>query len=431
MEQTAGVPLPGLLHNIKHRAQGPGFKVKTNGDGTHLTVQIPATGGGHRQVLIDRDNAQFFLDAEFEYWTFIGEYVAVHHASRGEIEVVLLPPSPIEIRRLNTLGGVERGVLNRLFGSRALHANFNLEFEPNPKSSLRLRIAATSHALMSTMGLTSRAALTNGIARLPSLYISGLSNKDLAGEKVIASVAEIVDAVFVEFDMNYGIKLEPRRFPGQGEARAADSFDPTSLPRIPRLRYSHEATTLYRYAASASGMPLLSFLAYYQVIEHSFPSYAERETLRRLRHIVVDPTFNPHRDADLARLSLAIKGKSFQSEREQLKSTLHYCVTAEDLRSFIESDELRQNFLGARKGLNGIPQIALKDDKQPLQDQVAARIYEIRCRIVHSKDGGGPNDAPLLLPFSTEARQLTHDIDLIRFLAQKVLIAGADKSTWI
>jgi hypothetical protein len=50
---------------------------------------------------------------------------------------------------------------------------------------------------------------------------------------------------------------------------------------------------------------------------------------------------------------------------------------------------------------------------------VATRIYEIRCRIVHTKSG---YDEEPLLPFDPEIRYLRFDVDLIQFLARKVLI---------
>jgi hypothetical protein len=54
--------------------------------------------------------------------------------------------------------------------------------------------------------------------------------------------------------------------------------------------------------------------------------------------------------------------------------------------------------------------------------QVADRIYDIRCKIVHTKGDEKDGDIELLLPYSKEAEKLGHDIDLVRFVAQKVLV---------
>jgi hypothetical protein len=52
---------------------------------------------------------------------------------------------------------------------------------------------------------------------------------------------------------------------------------------------------------------------------------------------------------------------------------------------------------------------------------VASRIYDLRCRIVHTKDDA---EIELLLPFSTDLAHIKYDIDLVEFLARKVLIAS-------
>ncbi|MBK6899060.1 MAG: hypothetical protein IPH09_07270 [bacterium] len=54
-------------------------------------------------------------------------------------------------------------------------------------------------------------------------------------------------------------------------------------------------------------MPLLQFLAFYQVVEFYFPVYAEAEAQRRLRAILKNPTFRGDREADIGRLLTAIQ----------------------------------------------------------------------------------------------------------------------------
>ena len=54
---------------------------------------------------------------------------------------------------------------------------------------------------------------------------------------------------------------------------------------------------------------------------------------------------------------------------------------------------------------------------------VAKRIYAIRNRIVHTK--GGFEEREPLLPFDPETRYLRHDIELVEFLARKVLVASS------
>jgi hypothetical protein len=56
---------------------------------------------------------------------------------------------------------------------------------------------------------------------------------------------------------------------------------------------------------------------------------------------------------------------------------------------------------------------------------VADRVYEIRCKIVHTKTDARDATFELLLPFSAEAEQLSHDIELVQYLANRVLISSS------
>jgi hypothetical protein len=77
------------------------------------------------------------------------------------------------------------------------------------------------------------------------------------------------------------------------------------------------------------------------------------------------------------------------------------------------------------KILNGVTSLNPQNKNLDMRTQLANRIYEIRCRIVHSKSDGGASEIPILLPFSKEAELLSADVQLLRFLAQKVLLAGS------
>lgn len=175
-------------------------------------------------------------------------------------------------------------------------------------------------------------------------------------------------------------------------------------------------------------MPLLQFLAYYQVIEYYFPTYSQADARRKIRAVLKDPAFRGDRDADLGRLLSAIhvsRSGAFGDERSQLRSTLLECIDAEAIRQFITADAARADFLSSKaKGLCD-QKIAVANPTADLRGDVAERIYEIRCKIVHTKTDAKNSEFELLLPFSKEAEQLTHDIDLVQFVAQQILIAAS------
>jgi hypothetical protein len=172
-------------------------------------------------------------------------------------------------------------------------------------------------------------------------------------------------------------------------------------------------------------MPLLQFLAFYQVIEFYFPTYSRAEAQRKLKSILKDPTFRGDRDADIGRLLSAVtvsRSGAYGDERSQLRATLMECIDPDSLREFLKSDPERLAFYsGKAKSYHKIP---LNNPSADLRGDVTDRIYDIRCRIVHTKNDARDGEIELLLPYSQEAEQLSFDVELVQYLAQQVLIAA-------
>ncbi|MDF2051151.1 hypothetical protein [Arthrobacter sp. Cr_A7] len=182
--------------------------------------------------------------------------------------------------------------------------------------------------------------------------------------------------------------------------------------------------SLSRYATSATGMNLLAFLAYYQVLEFFFARYSELEAIRKARTNLRNPLFNIEDDGQLGRLLMLGGGAKGRSERDQLKATLRSCLEVDEIDTFVLHHPERAAHLKNKKKIVDVSIINVENRGVDLIDQVAYRIYEIRCRVVHAKDGGG-HDSKLLMPYSPEVKELSHDVDLVRFCAQRALIASA------
>ncbi|CAA9385207.1 MAG: hypothetical protein AVDCRST_MAG93-9416 [uncultured Chloroflexia bacterium] len=119
------------------------------------------------------------------------------------------------------------------------------------------------------------------------------------------------------------------------------------------------------------------------------------------------------------------KRRLFPEERQQLMSTIDCCVDSATLNGFLAGDEERAEFYGSDGwcALSKQP-IPVGSTRGDHRNKVAQRIYEIRNRIVHTKSEHNELESPLL-PFDPEVAVLEHDLDLVRFLAQKTLIASA------
>lgn len=265
-----------------------------------------------------------------------------------------------------------------------------------------------------------------------TLKISGIAAS--RHDDALALLEQISDSLFFQFDLVYDIPLRlRRRLRTIPQSRRIRLDENTPDPTIPRARYEHDPITLYFYARGSTEAPLLEFLAYYQTLEYFFPRYTHEERLRNLKQELMDPRFNANDPSHLTRIISIVgsrNGWGVGTEREQLKATLRGCLTLDRMEEFITADADRCVHYGSPV-IKSVSRINLKNKQVDLREQVADRVYDIRCRIVHTKDGGQNSSPPILLPFGTETSSIRPDIELVRFLAQNVMIASSEKPPWI
>ncbi|MGY4499189.1 hypothetical protein ACVWYH_003120 [Bradyrhizobium sp. GM24.11] len=261
------------------------------------------------------------------------------------------------------------------------------------------------------------------IARM-TLKLTGVTVKTQDSARGVLN--KISGSLFFQLDMLSGIPLSLERERRRTLLRTRRIPRKIEEVQYPRVQYENAPLSLYWYGRSAEGMPLLQYLAFYQTIEFYFPVHSRSEAQRKLKVLLKDPTFRSDRDSDIARLLSAIhvsRGGAFGDERSQLRATLMECCDPEELRSFLESDPNRKEFFTSKK--SQYHKIPLANPSGDLRSDVAERVYEIRCKIVHTKTDSRDAAFELLLPFSAEAEQLSQDIELVRYLANKVLISSS------
>ncbi|MEU9852798.1 hypothetical protein [Streptomyces sp. NPDC047974] len=409
-------------------------------------------GRSKRWQGISARSAEAYLSIDLPPFTYLGEFDAVHFRDRNIIEAYVLTDAPPHrlfpgIRRIGHTqlelvepdedGDIERQTAEVRIG---INDAWVLDFSPSadrPDMKISIGSASREFAILSErhrrrgyLRDRDREALPNGLGRFTSIQISGLGAS--RHDEALEMLKRVTDSVFFELDLRYG--TAPELAPSESKSRSYLRTRPEreavqGSPRNPQNQYPEKALSLYRYGRGASGIPLLEYLAYYQVLEYFFPSYSHRDTLTKLRNELLDPRFRPDDDTNLVRIVNIASGagKGYGSESEQLRSTIGGCVTQEQVHSFITAnDALVEHFSGKQK-IKSVPVLNLDDAHNDFITAVANRVYGIRCRIVHAKEEGGRTGVDLLLPFSKEAEALGPDIELVKFLAQKVLIAGASR----
>ena len=256
-----------------------------------------------------------------------------------------------------------------------------------------------------------------------SLKVAGLkiSNHDSAKKVVETIFASICFQIDCKTNLPLMLATERSYNRIKTDASSTDDLEINAVNQV----YDNEALSLYWYAQSAVGMPLLQFLALYQVIEFYYPIYSELAAQKKVANILKDPCFNSHSEKDIARIFNMVKSaSSTRSELSQLESTFKECVDANLLRVWIKSEVKRDEYFRSKNAIKlSEYKINSSADDDDLLRQVWQRFYNIRCRIVHTK--GADGELEILHPQSRELKYLDYDIELANYLAHRVLISSS------
>jgi hypothetical protein len=372
-----------------------------------LSVEF-RNGRSTRAVYIgSEDAAEKLLQHPLAEIVFLGDYSAICSYKGGWIEAAVRahgagPSLPIDRRRV--------------FGVGAAPSKEPAEIE-----------------ITGTGGLTLRLSEKPGLLYLLDygspiyLRIEGIGITD--HDKAVNLLEDLSNALFMQIDFKFGspLTLGRERILSRSISKSSGRLDEDSQLQYPRFSYERTPSSLYWYARSATSMPLLQFLAFYQCIEFFFPQYSRQETIAKIKNVLKDPAFDATKDSYInVILNATMEGRrgTLLEERKQLTATLKHCVEGGTLRDFLNESEERKRYYGNDyKKISG-KKIMLSEDAGVI-DQTAARMYDIRCKVVHTKNLEGGEGDEMILPFSEEADLLGIDVELIKFLAQRILIASS------
>lgn len=381
----------------------------------HLGWSIKSTTGAFDESahLIRNEDVAFALDTKFEEWRPIEGYEAIWSPAHGvvEAELVLRPGFGAEhpFERLARILGIASPA-----DPRGLSIPVPTR-EGRPVISLRY-----ASAELKVWRTTSPAAhLISRDSMIPAIRIEGLDLQDANGAR--NALEAWANGSFLEIDQCTGIPIRLRtHYPFR------ISFS-SSRPR-PSLSAVVSApepipARLYWYARQSEGHAA-QFLGFYHVLEYFFPRYSIAEEVTRLReelssaYASIDEVSE---DTIRVILSATYRHRGIGPEKEQLQKLLKKVVPADELRSFLDGDRALRNFYMQATMPVVSERISLENPRADIYKQSAYRLYQIRCRIVHTKED---RRKEAFVPFSAEAAELAADVRLISYLAQKVLLAN-------
>ncbi|MFZ0320951.1 MAG: hypothetical protein WAL56_17620 [Candidatus Sulfotelmatobacter sp.] len=413
MESVAASPTapataaPSQFVQLKEYCDSLGLKCTIEVDPDYVAIELK-NGRTTRPVFIGSEEvAAKLLSYPLNDITFLGDYVAVCSYKEHWIEAAVRP-----------LGSGSRNFVSRraIFGTAAVRSEQQAEIEIPGPGGLSLR-------------LTEKTGILSALDYFLPIYLRiegiGIAQHDQATRLL----EDLSNSLFMQIDFRFdaALALVTDRAQSRRIFRSRGKLDEDNQLAYPRFSYDKSPSSLYWYARSATSMPLLQFLAFYQCIEFFFPQFSRTETISRIKNVLKNPAFDWTKDADIntvVNATLDSRRGLLLDERRQLGATLRQCVDAVALRDFLHETEERKKFYDS-----GYKKISEKRvvpaDENNLVEQTAERIYDVRCKVVHTKNLDAGEISEMILPFSEESELMTEDVALVKFLARKVLIASS------
>ena len=391
-------------------------------------IQIEFPNGREKRIkrFTDLEVMQNLLSFKFESYKFVGEYKAIVDSSKGTIEAEVYSP---------TGERSAKDILISLFSPKSQKLRISVGLEGRKKPSSRvLKISQDDSLLQVTLETGSTEASTL-LAQLPYHYHNESIYLRLSGfnyetqDQALKILETTANAIFFKLHVSTGFALQLVRFPKNVTNNETANFSNLDYSVFLRDQYHPTPMSLYWYAVSAEELPLLQYLAYYQCIEHYFPFYSLGQVKAKVTNFLKEANFSPHNKEDVVKLIKLIpsySGRGYGDERTQLKATIEACVNTDFLREYIVENKHLDEYLKKKSKKISEYTLPFSDPKADLLEPLMQRIYDVRCKIVHYKADGGDSEAPLL-PFSPEVDLLYKDVEIIRYVAQKVLTANSEK----
>lgn len=395
-----------------------------------LAIHLPA-GREKKEFLIrDRQSAKLLLRIPFEKIQCLNAYRAYCSYEEGFIEAALDVgrrfPTGLIYSRLEKLEGSTTSLSKN---GEAVTVLIRPENEQLGNARIMIGPASETFTVLEILriGKMFVERMPTAKSRPLTIRIEGLSLS--RHDQAVSILEKIANSILFQIDLLLGFPLYLAIESNNRYYRYLGGNKEKGNLVFPKYQYDTEAMSLYWYAKTATGMPLLQYLAYYQVVEFYFPVYAEKATHEIARRILKDPTFNPNQEANISQLLGALKPflakGGYGDEKAALIAAIKECISSQELRDFINQDGNRVDFFKTKYQATASSKISFDRENVDILLETANRVYEIRCKIVHTKSTESGQSADLMLPFSKEAQQLNFDIELMQFIARKVLIASS------
>lgn len=423
--QSIAEPLRSLMRQLISRCDKAGIEHELNewpwGNNYYLNIYLPSGRDKRKVWVVNSEDAEKLNGVEFEKYVFVQGYESICSYEYGLIEAYIKLPTPA---RAEVVMG---RLLDIPYRKRKEMKKEDLVLEVKQQVTSENPITITISQPTNTMlALTGRE-----VDEESGLSIKIANSRVSNSEQAMTILEKLANSLFFQIRNSRVVPLTLETYYDEPSITSpliiSTQKDKKTPIAFPKYQYDADPLNLYWYAASAYKMPLLRFLAYYQVLEFYFPIYSAKEVQAEVANILKDPQFDPNYPLDVRKVIstvLSKMGRGYSDERSQLHATIKGCLQDKEVRELMERDEIKEYFKSDYKKLSPV-KVSVDSKDLDLREQLAERLYDIRCRIVHTK--AEETEKQPILPFTKEEALLIADANLIEFVAHRAIIAGSKK----
>lgn len=214
-----------------------------------------------------------------------------------------------------------------------------------------------------------------------------------------------------------GIRPQSKRHFTFGERDFGNKFP------LPNASYRTDLIRFYQFGAS-SDIPILQFLAFYQILEYFFVSVSDEHLYTKLSARINDFKFRTSPNHLDRVIQDVLEHSRVTDETEMLKNVIKKYIDEDDVIKFIKNYEehLGDSYYTKKHEIFGVS-IEVKLNPGHVVGNIAKLIKTVRNALVHSSDRH--ERSARHIPFSKSTEIVEREVPLVRFLAEKIMTATA------
>lgn len=398
----------------------------------YVSFEFPVARNNETIIVYEDDNLEAIMSSDFMKYRGVSDYEAIWSKEFKRIECEVQDnrmggaPSRFFLRRIPADFEVVEEITDE-FGKTAPG---EILLYTNDEIKISIGFSSKEFAFISSykdgrhLDISERSGRFRNTLKIENVSVD-------TEEKARKLLEKISNSLFFQLDVIYGItiNLTPRRISRtERNLRRKRTFSKQNIEkRDIKLNYEYDKIpmSLYWFAQNNIESSIFAFFAFYQVLEYYFPIYSTLEAKNRIRSLFRDPKFSVDSETDLMKLLNIITAKNIDSigdEREQLNNVIRAISTGDEIIEYINSyDFLKEYYLDKKSNKLSEEKLPLSDPTSIIQ-KLSARIYDIRCRIVHNK---ASETHKKILPITKEEDYLRNEIYLLKFLARKAIFVNS------